>query len=201
MDRVQLKEMAKSQIKGNIGVLFVIVLLIGLVGGAVSAIPVVGGVAAALVVTPAFALAVIQIYLGMTQGRKPEIGDMFSEFKNFWPAFKVNFLVSLFTSLWSILFVIPGIVKGLSYSQAMYILAENPEIGALEAIDRSKKMMDGHKMELFVLSLSFIGWMLLGTITFGIAFIYVIPYMQATLANFYNSIKSNGAVVENPAEF
>lgn len=201
MNRAQLKEMAKSQIKGNIGILFVIVLLIGLIGSAVGAIPVVGAIAAALVVTPAFSLAVIQIYLGLTQGRKPEISDMFSEFKNFWPAFKVNFLVGLFTGLWSLLFFIPGLIKMISYSMSMYILAENPELGALEAISRSKKMMHGYKMEFFVLSLSFIGWMLLGVITFGIAYIYVLPYMQATLANFYNSIKSNGAVVENPVEF
>lgn len=100
-----------------------------------------------------------------------------------------TFLANLFTSLWSLLFVVPGIIKACSYSQALYIIAEDPEIGALEAINRSKAMMDGHKMEYFVLGLSFIGWNLLACLTFGILYIWLIPYMQTTMANFYNSIK------------
>jgi uncharacterized membrane protein len=190
MDRVTLKTKAKEQIKGNIGVLFVITLLVGLIAGGANAIPVVGSIASVFVVTPAFSLAVVMIYLNMTAGMKPEIGDLFSQFSSFWDSFKVTFLVGLFTALWSLLFVIPGIVKAFSYSQAMYIMAENPGIGALEAINRSKAMMDGHKMEYFVLQLSFIGWHLLGTFTFGIAYIWIVPYISATAANFYNSIKT-----------
>jgi uncharacterized membrane protein len=82
----------------------------------------------------------------------------------------------------------------LSYSQAMYILAENPEMGALEAISRSKAMMKGHKWELFVLTLSFMGWLFLGVLTLGIGFIWIVPYMNATLANFHNSINSDVVV-------
>lgn len=195
MNRAELKAMAKEQIKGRIGILFLIMLVVGLISGAVAAVPVVGSIASAVVLTPVFSLALVKIYLGMTQGVAPEISKLFDEFKSFWSAFKVTFLVGLFTMLWSMLFVIPGIIKALSYSQAMYILAENPEIGAREAIDRSKAMMEGHKMELFVLGLSFIGWHLLGAVTFGIAYVYVLPYMNATMANFYNSIKGNTEVV------
>lgn len=194
MDRATLKAAAKQQIKGNIGKLFVITLLIALLAGAINAVPVVGSIASVFVVTPAFSLAVVLIYLNMTAGCNPEISDLFSQFNRFWDAFKVTFLVGLFTSLWSMLFVIPGIIKAYSYSQAMYIMAENPGMGALEAIDRSKAMMNGHKMEYFVLQLSFIGWHLLGGITLGIAYIWIIPYISATAANFYNSLK--GAVVE-----
>jgi uncharacterized membrane protein len=122
------------------------------------------------------------------------VGTLFEGFKYFWPAFKVYFLVGLYTMLWSMLFVIPGIVKTYSYSQAAYIIAENPEMGANEAITRSREMMNGHKMELFVLQLSFIGWMLLGCITFGLAFIYVSPYMQATYVNFYHKVSSTPVV-------
>lgn len=194
MDRATLKAAAKQQIKGNIGKLFVITLLIALLAGAINAVPVVGSIASVFVVTPAFSLAVVLIYLNMTAGCNPEISDLFSQFNRFWDAFKVTFLVGLFTSLWSMLFVIPGIIKAYSYSQAMYIMAENPGMGALEAIDRSKAMMNGHKMEYFILQLSFIGWHLLGGITLGIAYIWIIPYISATAANFYNSLK--GAVVE-----
>ena len=190
MDRATIKANAKAQIKGNIGVLFVITLIMAVIAAVASLIPVVGSLAYAVVLAPAFLLAVVKMYLGLTAGVKPAVKDLFGEFNNFWSAFKVTFLVGLFTWLWSLLFVIPGIIKGIAYSQAMYILAENPEIGAREAINRSKAMMDGHKMEYFVLMLSFIGWYLLSAITFGIASIWAIPYICAAQANFYNSIKA-----------
>lgn len=190
MDRVELKNLAKQQIKGHLGVLFLITLIVYLVSVLVGMIPVVGSLAMALVVTPAFSIAMVTIYLKLAQNIAPQVNELFAHFSKFWAAFKVTFLTGLFTFLWSLLFVIPGIIKAYSYSMAMYILAENPEMGAREAIDRSKAMMDGHKMELFVLELSFIGWYLLCAITFGIAAIWVVPYVSATITNFYNSIKN-----------
>lgn len=201
MDRVQLKTAAKGQIAGKIGILFVITLVIGIVSGLasliLSLIPYVGSLAATIIITPAFALSTVRIYINVVKGNTPEVKDAFSGFDDFWAAFKVNFFVGLFTFLWSLLFVIPGIIKGYSYSMAMYVLAENKGKGALECINESKKMTEGHKMELFVLNLSFIGWYLLTGITFGIAGIYVIPYVSATQVNFYNEIKP---VVEVEAE-
>ena len=199
MERAQLKAQAKAQIKGNIGVLFLIMLVMGLVSGLAGMIPVAGYLATVIVLVPAFTLATVKIYLRLVNGTKPQVSDLFTEFSNFWAAFKVTFLTGLFTMLWSLLFYIPGIIKGLSYSQAMFIMAENPDITATEAINRSKAMMDGHKMELFVLMLSFIGWFFLIGITFGLAGIYVMPYLQATLTNFYNSIKPADVVIEAPA--
>ena len=189
MDRATIKSMAKEQIKGNIGILFVITLLSALISGALSSIPVVGSVAGVLLGS-ALNLAMCNIYLNLTVGVKPSVGDLFSQIKNFWPAFKTQFLMGLFTMLWSLLFYIPGIIKACSYSQTMFILAENPTLGAREAIDQSKAMMEGHKMEYFVLLLSFIGWAILGVFTFGILCIWLMPYMEATFANFYKSVKS-----------
>lgn len=188
MDRAILKSAAKRQIKGNIGILFAISLLSGLITGALSAIPLVGSIAGMLL-SAAFSLALIDIYMGVSDGRKPEVGDLFSQIRNVLPAFCTTFLVGLFTFLWSLLLIVPGIIKGCSYSQAMYILAEDPSMGATEAINRSKSMMDGHKMEYFLLSLSFIGWSILGIFTLGILYIWLIPYMQTTLANYYKSLK------------
>lgn len=193
MDRAKLKSLAKEQIKGHILILFLITLVVAIVSTVVASIPVVGSIAAALVVYPVFSISMVIIYLNLTQYMTPEIGELFAHFNKFWAAFKVTFFTGLFTALWSLLFVIPGIIKAYSYSMAMYILAENPEIGALEAINRSKAMMDGHKMELFVLNLSFIGWYLLCAVTLGIAGIWVVPYVSATTANFYNSIKNTVA--------
>lgn len=198
MNRAELKSMAKEQIRGNIGILFVVTLVIAAVSGIASAllslIPVVGSLLAAVIVTPAFSLSLVRVYLALAKGVKPQAKDAFSGFDDFWSAFKVTFLVGLYTFLWSLLFVIPGIVKGISYSMAMYVLAENKGMSATECINASKEMTNGHKMDLFVLSLSFIGWMILGSITLGIAYIWITPYMQATFTNAYNSLKP--AVVE-----
>ena len=191
--RAELKAMAKEQIKGNLGPLFVISLIIfGITYVAsllLSLIPL-GNLICDLIIIPAFSLSTLRIYLALVNyGQSPAAREAFSGFNDFFTAFKTTFLTTLFTFLWSLLFIIPGIIKGYSYAMAMYVVAENPGISALEAINRSKEMMEGHKMELFVLYLSFFGWSLLTVITFGIAGIWTIPYMNATMANFYNEIK------------
>ena len=192
MNRVQLKTAAKCQIKGKIGILFLITLIVALISGVASAIlskiPF-GGLVVSLIITPAFSLSMIRVYLSVMRGEHPQVGDAFSGFDDFWSAFKVTFLVAIFTFLWSLLLVIPGIVKSLSYSMSTYILAENKGKGALECINESKAMTYGYKMDLFILGLSFIGWILLGVITLGIAFIWILPYMQTTYANAYESLK------------
>lgn len=193
MDRATLKSLAKEQIKGNIGILFVITLLTALIGGALGSVPVVGSVASVLL-TPALSLAMCNIYLNLTAGIKPAVGDLFSQIKNFWPAFKAQFLVGLFVMLWSLLLYVPGIIKACSYSQTMYILAENPTMGARDAINKSKEMMEGHKMEYFVMILSFFGWAILGIFTFGILYIWLTPYISATMANFYKSLKTTPVI-------
>ena len=202
MNRAELKAKAKAQIKGKIGILFLITLIIGLISGAasyvLSLIPVVGSLASVILVAPAFGLSTARIYLSVIAGNTPEAKDSFCGFDDFWSAVQLNFLVGLYTFLWSLLFYIPGIIKGISYSMSMYILAENKGKSAKECIEESKAMTEGHKMELFVLALSFIGWVLLGAITFGIAYIWVLPYMQATLANVYQSLKPVAYVEEAP---
>lgn len=192
MNRSELKSKAKAQIKGKIGILFVITLIISLISGLasilLSLIPV-GGIIASVVITPAFSLSMVRVYLMLLKDQTPIVKDSFSGFDDFWSAFKVTFLVGLFTFLWSLLFFIPGIIKSISYSMSMYILAENKGKPALECIKESKAMTAGHKAELFVLGLSFYGWILLGVFTLGIAYIWVLPYMNATFANAYESLK------------
>lgn len=181
MNRKQLKAAAKAQIKGNIGKLFLITLVIALV----SCIPLVG-----TILMPAFTLSMAIIYINLTYGQKPTVGDAFSGVRSTLAAWALMFLTALYTFLWSLLFYIPGIVKAISYSMAPYILVDNPGITVGEAIDESKRITKGHKWELFVLGLSFIGWGLVIAITFGIAAIWVVPYMQATYANAYNALKA-----------
>ena len=201
MNRVELKAAAKSQIKGKIGILFAITVIIALISGIAGAVlaKIPGGsIIVSIIITPAFALSLTRVYLNVVKGNQPSAADAFCGFDDFWAAFKVSFLVGLFTYLWSLLFIIPGIVKSLSYSMATYILAENKGKSALECINESKEMTMGYKMDLFVLGLSFIGWGLLCVITLGIAGIWVIPYMQATYANAYNSLKPAVVEAEQP---
>ena len=203
MNRAELKANAKVQIKGKIGIRFLITLIIGgisAVAGFVLGLVPGGSIVASIIVTPAFALSTIRVYMNVANGGTPEAGDSFSGFDDFWSAFKVNFLVGLYTFLWSLLFVIPGIVKSFSYSMSMYILAENKGKSARECIEESKKMTDGHKLDLFVLGLSFFGWAALCVITLGIACIWVLPYMNTTYANAYYYLKSLIAPEVEPVE-
>lgn len=199
MNRAELKAAAKSQIKGNIGMLFLCFLIIFGIGLACGFIPMVGSLASFLV-TPPLSVGLCMVYLGLTEGKKAEVGTLFKGFQVFGKSIWLSVLIYVFTFLWSLLFVIPGIVKTYSYSMANYVLADNPEMTAREALRESKEIMKGHKWELFVLHLSFILWNLLGVITIGLAYIYVIPYMSASVANFYQKIKRQPQVVEAPVE-
>ena len=115
-------------------------------------------------------------------------------------SFGVTSLVVLYTSLWGLLFVIPGIVKYYSYSQAVFIKAEYPDIPAAEALRLSQKMMDGHKADLLYLQLTFLGWFLLSALTYNIlGIIYVFPYYHAAMAFAYEEIKAE-AISNGKAE-
>ncbi len=120
-------------------------------------------------------------------------------FKNYWHKVWGMFLMYFFIFLWSLLFVIPGIIKSFSYAMTPYILEENPELSANEAIDHSRAMMKGHKFDLFWLYLSFIGWGILCICTFGIGLLWLAPYMNTAVAAFYEDVKAdyelNGGLV------
>lgn len=101
------------------------------------------------------------------------------------------FLMIIFIFLWSLLLLIPGIVKAFSYAMTPYILEEHPELSASEAIDRSRAMMKGHKFDLFWLYLGFLGWFLLCLLTCGIGFLWLEPYVETSKAAFYQDLKES----------
>ena len=100
------------------------------------------------------------------------------------------FLVNLFTFLWTLLLIIPGIMKAFSYALTPYILLDEPELTARQAITRSCEIMQGRRWKLFCLSLSFIGWGILSLLTFGIGFLWLAPYMNASIAAFYEDART-----------
>lgn len=123
--------------------------------------------------------------------REEETGGaetLFSCFQQFWRFLLAQLLMNLFITLWSLLFVIPGIIAAFAYSQTIYIMLDNPQISPLEAIGASKQLMRGHKFEYFTLQLSFLGWAYLSIFTFGLLGIWLNPYMQVTMANYYNAL-------------
>lgn len=100
------------------------------------------------------------------------------------------FLVNLFTFLWTLLLIIPGIMKAFSYALTPYILLDEPELTAKQAISRSCEIMQGRRWKLFCLYLSFIGWGILCLLTFGIGFLWLVPYMNASVAAFYEDARA-----------
>lgn len=126
--------------------------------------------------------------LKMHRGEDAQVKDLFSQFYRFAEGFCLYLLRGIFIVLWSMLFVIPGIVKSYSYAMAHFIMAEDPSISCVDAITRSRQLMDGHKAELFVLRLSFIGWHFLCILTCGIGYLWLIPYQNAAEAAFYHNL-------------
>jgi uncharacterized membrane protein len=133
--------------------------------------------------------------LRFNRGRESTVNEMFSAgFKeDYGRVLGIVLLTALYTILWTLLFVIPGIIKAYSYGMTNLIAEDNPELGPNECIERSMAMMEGHKMELFLLDLSYIGWIMLGIITCGIGLLWVIPWMQMAHVKFYEQLKAETA--------
>lgn len=192
MTRKEMKALARLQIEGKIGALFLVSLVANLIASVGAGLPVIG-VVISFILSSALSLGLIYIHFRVASdpSYRPKVGDLFEGFNNFWPFLKVMLLSSLFTFLWSLLFIVPGIIKALAYSQAPYIIAENPNMPPMEALRQSERMMAGKKMDYFVLNLSFIGWALLAIPTLGLISIWLEPYMQMTMVNFYSDLKAS----------
>lgn len=126
--------------------------------------------------------------LNVSRGRAAGMVDLTDGFSVTFKIFAAAFLQGLFITLWSMLFVVPGIVAAYRYRQTYYIMLDDPSKSALQCIRESKEMMRGHKWELFVLDLSFIGWMFLIALSAGILGIWVMPYIETTYAMYYNEL-------------
>lgn len=106
-------------------------------------------------------------------------------------------LSTIYIFLWTLLLVVPGIIKSYSYALTPYILVEHPEMSANEAIEESMRLMDGHKFDLFYLQLSFIGWAILSILSLGLGFFWLIPYQMTAQAAFYRDIKNEAMPLQD----
>ena len=194
MDRAELKARARAQLGGGIFqnawmVALAVCLLIGLMETAASGvIPAIG----ALLIIGPLEYGKAYLFLKQTRDGQPmQFGDMFRGFQDdFGGTFLIGLMTSIFTALWSLLFVIPGIVKAYSYSMAYYIKLDHPDYGWKACIDESRRMMQGHKWERFVLDLSFLGWIIVGSLCLGVGSLWVTPYMEATRAQYYEYVRT-----------
>jgi len=114
---------------------------------------------------------------------------LFDGYKDFIRIFLAGFLVCVCVAIGFILLIFPGIIFLMMFSQTEYILKDDKEISAADAMKKSAEMMKGHKMEFFWLMLSFIGWAILSCLTFGFGFLFLQPYMETTLAHYYEDLK------------
>ena len=175
---------AWSALKGQFGTAMLALIIYGLIIAA-SSMTLVGGI----LLTGPMMVGYSMLWVNLYRRGSIELGDMFTGFNNFGNALVMGLLSSIFVALWSMLFFIPGIIAYYRYSMAPYILADHPEMGGYEAICASTKLMKGKKWRLFCLDFSFIGWLILCTLTFGILMLWVGPAMQAARASFYEDIK------------
>lgn len=187
MNFSELKDNALATLHGWWGQAVVITLIYAIIaGGAASLVLIL-----CLLVTLPLEYSFSVIFLEKVRGKKVQIGNLFEGFNDFGRIFLTLLLRDVYIFLWSLLLIIPGIIKSISYSQTTFILKDHPELSYNGAIDRSMEMMVGHKMDYFLLCLSFIGWILLAILTMGIGNLWLLPYIRTTLANFYEELKGS----------
>lgn len=192
IDRAELKQLAKSQLTGKWGSGVLITFVFGLLIFGInmlSLIPVLGAVITLLITGP-LEVGLIIAYLTFVKTSNPlETGDLFKGFNNYGKSLGIVLWTALWTLLWLLLLIVPGIIKALAYSQSVYIIANSPNVNVLKALKTSIKMTDGYKGDIFVMGLSFLGWILLGCLSLGIGFLWLYPYMLTTYTNMFFKLK------------
>lgn len=161
-------------------------LVMGAVSAAASYILVAGTILVSLPVMYGYAIVMLNVF----RGDEVNIGGLFDGFSDFGRIVGTKLLQAIYTFLWMLLLIIPGIIKHYSYAMTDFILKDRPELSNNAAIEKSMAMMDGNKMKLFLLDLSFIGWAILCLFTLGIGYFFLQPYIQAAHAAFYEDLKA-----------
>ena len=189
-DNLTLRRAARESLKGQWGLAigtFLIYILLTSAPGSIEA----RGSILTLIIAGPFALGAAIFSLSISRGKEARLEQIFQGFNRFSTSFVAYLLMVLYVLLWSLLLIIPGIIAALGYSMTFYILADDPDINAQDALKKSKSMMVGYKLKLFYLCLRFFLLGLLCTLTLGIGFLWLIPYVNITLAKFYDDLKGN----------
>ncbi len=187
-DNATLMRQAREALKNKWPLAIVTFLVYTLIGSAPNMINNKWGILYLLIAGPMMMGAAI-FSLSISRNNEAKLEQIFEGFKHYGNALITHLLMTLYILLWTLLLIIPGIIAALSYSMTFYILADDPTLKPQDALRKSKAMMDGHKGKLFELILRFFLLALLCLLTLGIGFLWLIPYMNVTLAKFYDDVK------------
>ena len=187
----ELRAQALASLKGNWGPAVLLSLIFLAISGVSSFVPGVSLIVSILVGLP-LSVGVYEAFRRLVLGEKVQLIEYSFNlsFNNWKHNVLVMLLMTIYTMLWSLLLIVPGIIKSLSYALTPYIVAEKPELSANESIELSMKMMDGHKMDLFLIILGFLGLAVLSIFTLCIGYLWLAPYMYAKMAAFYEDVKA-----------
>lgn len=195
IDNVTLMKMARTSLEGKwglaIGTCLIYMIITGAIQG-ISPVTPLSGIVTLIIAGP-FALGLAIFSLTLSRNKDPKLSLIFEGFNNFGTALAAYLLIVLYVVLWALLLIVPGIIAAISYSMTFYILADEPSLSAHAALDKSKKMMDGYKLQYFYLMLRFFLLALLCILTLGIGFLWLFPYIQITLAKYYDGLKQDGS--------
>jgi uncharacterized membrane protein len=169
-----------------VGVFFIYILVLGGSHGAERS-----GSFLSFILAGPFNLGAAFFSLSLARRQDASVGQLFRGFNYFGKAFFANLVITCMIVVGFILLVVPGVILALSYALTYYILAENPEIHAMDAMRKSRLMMNGYKMKLFYLGLCFLGLAILCVFTLGIGFLWLVPFVHVCMARFYDEIKDN----------
>lgn len=192
MTREEIKRMAKAQLGGGIFknewlvALAVCFIISALLSAASGVLPGIGG----LLISGPLTYGMQFVFLKQARDGQPmNIAHVFRGFTDdFGGTLLIGLLTTLFTALWSLLLVVPGIVKFYSYAQSFYVKADHPDYDWKACVDESTRLMSGHKMDLFILDLSFIGWYIVGALCLGVGTLWVVPYHVTARTRFYDEL-------------
>ena len=196
MNRVEIKNFAKEKLSGNLGSIWkILIIALGISLASTCVLSILFNKMDAdfldsllwILMMP-LGIGTTAFFISLIENENFEAKDLFKYYHDFVKIIGVTVLMGLIVMLGYICFIIPGIILTLSYSLVPLILIKKPELGIVETLKYSREKMQGHKLDTFVLGLSFIGWAILGTLTFGILYIWLYPYMQLTFTKFYLNI-------------
>jgi uncharacterized membrane protein len=187
-ENTELMAEARESLSGNWGLAIATFLVYGIIISIFQVIPTVGPVLVLFIAGPML-VGISMFSLSLSRGENARLEQIFEGFKNYGTVLGAYLLMVVLILLWMLLLIIPGIIAAIAYSQTFYILAEDDAISSMDALKKSKEMMDGYKWKYFCLGLRFIGWALLCILTLGIGFLWLSPYIQISYAKFYEDIK------------
>ena len=183
------RKSAWESLRGKWGVCVLAFLIFDIISGALGGLSYIGvGVVAIIIVMGPLTIGYSKIALNVARNKEVDLAMLFDGFKDFGRTLVLYLTNQIFIVLWTLLLIVPGIIKSFAYSMSYYILLDNPNISANDARKKSIEMIKGNKWRLFCLQFSFIGWYLLCLITLGILTFWVSPYMETAKAKFYLSL-------------